>query len=79
MADLETQGTTITLRDMALYPDGALELSVGANHMMAILRQVGQEFAAQGFETLPVTGQRLSGANPGRAVDLIIDPTKYVR
>jgi hypothetical protein len=39
-------------------------------------RQLADEARALGFEELRVTGTRISGANPGKAVDVTIDLTK---
>jgi Holliday junction resolvase len=40
--------------------------------MRALRRDLMPELRREGFTILRITGERLSGANPGRIVDLIL-------
>ncbi len=51
-------------------------MSIGAREVAALRSQLAAEARSLGFEQLRITGQRISGANPGKAVDLLIDLTK---
>ena len=45
---------------------------VDVESLVAWLRDLLEEAAADGFDELRITGTRLSGARPGRRVDLTI-------
>jgi RHS repeat-associated protein len=75
-AEAVVEGKSLHLKDIAVFPRGAERLEVGAAEVMAMRRQLAEEARGLGFEQLRVTGTRISGANPGRAVDVTIDLTK---
>ena len=61
LAEVVVDGRRVELRDMAVYPRAKGRMTVP-------LAEVG----AAGFEELRITGIRMSGAAPGRRVDLTI-------
>ena len=72
LAEIVIDGSTIELRDIAVYPRGAQRLAVAPGELLAWARLALAEMADAGFEQLRVTGTRLTGASPGRRVDLTI-------
>jgi hypothetical protein len=73
LAEVHISGTTLTLKDAAIYPYDAAKLRVGIRAMRSLFRQVADEAKADGFSYLRVTAKRYSGARRGRAVDVIIN------
>ena len=74
LAEVETAGTTVHLRDIAIYPVGMPTAQVGAAGLVRALRRaLLPELRAAGFERVRITGTRLSGARPGRSLDISID------
>jgi excisionase family DNA binding protein len=56
------------------------QASVGAAALLAALRrQLIPRIRAEGFRQLRITGTRLSGARPGRTLDITIDLTEDPR
>jgi hypothetical protein len=51
-------------------------LSLGTREVAALRNQLAAEARGLGFEQLRITGTRLTGANPGKVVDVVIDLTK---
>jgi hypothetical protein len=72
-AEAQVVGRTLHLKDIAVFPRGADALSLGTREVAALRNQLAAEARALGFDQLRITGTRVSGANPGRAVDVIID------
>jgi hypothetical protein len=75
-AETVIDGKNLLLKDIALYPKGADSLELGAKEVLALMNQLAAEAKAMGFEQLRITGIRLTGANPGKLVDVIIDLTQ---
>lgn len=75
-AETVINGRTLHLKDIAVYPKGTDALSLGTREVMALRNQLAAEARGMGFDTLRITGTRLTGANPGKTVDLTIDLTK---
>jgi hypothetical protein len=74
LAEVVVEGSTLHLRDIAIFPAGTEHASVGARALLQVLRsQLVPELRGYGFDRLHITGTRLSGAHPGRNVDLTID------
>ncbi len=73
IAEVVVEGVCLHLKDIAIYPRKAVRLSVGVREVLAARGRLAREAHALGFRQLRVTGRRLSGANPGRLVDLTID------
>ncbi|WP_256972525.1 polymorphic toxin-type HINT domain-containing protein [Saccharibacillus sp. O23] len=83
MAEVHIEGSTITLKDLAIYPDGVIDNSaknnIGPREIIAWKNQVSNLAKNQGFSRLRITGSRAensSSANPGKGIDLNIDLTK---
>lgn len=73
LAEIEVDGTRLELRDHAVYSRAVGRLEVRVESLVAWLRDLLEEAAADGFDELRITGTRLSGARPGRRVDLTIE------
>lgn len=72
IAEIYLHGHQLELRDIAVYPNGAGRLAVSPAELLTWARFALAEIAEQGFKELRITGTRLSGAGPGRRVDLVI-------
>lgn len=70
LAEIVVTGRRIELRDIAVYPRGSVRLTVPPGELLAWARLALSELADAGFDELRVTGARLSGAGPGRRLDL---------
>jgi RHS repeat-associated protein len=71
LAEVESTGSTLILKDVAVYPTGTSgSLNVGTGQVMQALHQLENLARSQGFTQLQITGQRLSGANPGGLVNI---------
>jgi hypothetical protein len=71
LAEVETSGSTLILKDVAVYPTGTSgSLNVGTGQVMQALHQLESMARSQGFTQLQITGTRLSGANPGGLVNI---------
>jgi hypothetical protein len=66
-------GNTLHLKDIAVFPRGSGKVDLGMREMLALRTQLAQEARAFGFDQLRITGDRVSGANPGKLVDVLID------
>jgi RHS repeat-associated protein len=76
LAEIEVEGTTLHLKDIAIYPRGVEQLSPGTGAVLGAMNEIVQEAKSQGFELLRITGLRYSGANEGKEVDRTIDLTR---
>ncbi len=77
LAEVEIAGKSLHLRDIAIFPTGPERTAVGAAAVLSALRsELLPEVRSWGFTTLRITGIRLSGARPGRRVDVRIDLTE---
>ena len=72
LAEIVVVGSRIELRDISVYPRAVGSLSVAPAELLGWARLAFDELAAAGFDELVVTGTRLSGARPGRRVELRI-------
>lgn len=71
MADIYASGEVMELRNLVIYPEGPTErLNVGPETIRSILRTMEIEVRSMGYRELRITADRLSGANPGKHVDL---------
>jgi hypothetical protein len=70
MADIHVEGDLVELRDLIIHPVGVAKLAVGLRYMLFIRRQIEADIRSAGYTRLRITGDRISGANPGRHVDL---------
>jgi RHS repeat-associated protein len=66
LAEVETSGSTLILKDIAVYPTGTSgSLNIGAGQVAQGINQLKDMARSQGFTSLQITGVRLTGANPG--------------
>ena len=80
LAEVEVDGATIHLRDVAIYPVGVRHADAGAGPLLRAARaELFPGIRAAGFTRLRVTGTRLSGPRRGRIVDLTIDLERQTR
>ena len=63
----------LKLKDIAVFPRGSEKLDIGAREVIGIRDQLASDAAAQGFRRLRITGERLTGANPGKKVNAKVD------
>jgi len=75
-AETVIQGKTLHLKDVAIFPKGAESFELGAKEVIELRAQLAAEAKSLGFESLRITGKRLTGAKPGKLVDVTIDLTK---
>jgi hypothetical protein len=68
IAEVTITGSKLELRDPAVYSGDGRRVFLGVRPILEIARQVEALAKLQGFSALLVTGKRLSGATPGRAV-----------
>jgi len=73
LAEPISEGDTLHLKDIAVYPRTAEAVDVGAGAVLTIRKQLMTQARRLGFARLRVTGTRLSGAREGRTVDIIIN------
>ncbi|MCG6158092.1 hypothetical protein [Rubinisphaera margarita] len=74
LAEVEVQGGTLILRDVAIY--GPRPLTGMLNDVLAARSKIIDEARAMGFQKLQITGTRVQGsssANPGHCIDITID------
>jgi len=80
LAEIEVDGATLHLRDVAIYAVGVGLAEVGAAALVQAARAgLFAAIRAAGFSRLRITGTRLSGASAGRIVDLTIDMERQAR
>ena len=80
LAEVVVLEQVLHLRDIAIFPTGTGQASVGAAALMkALRRELIPEIRSEGFRRLRITGTRLSGARPGRTLDITIDLTEDPR
>jgi hypothetical protein len=72
LAEVSVIGHRLELRDIAVYPRGAEHLEVAPAELLRWAHFLLTEVIEAGFQELRVTGTRLTGARPGRRVDLVI-------
>src|SRR5277367_5171057 len=71
LAEVEIDGDTLHLKDVAVYPIGSsTAVAAGTGEILKALRVLEGLAREQGFRRLRITGQRLSGANPGADVEI---------
>lgn len=75
-AEAIINGRTLHLKDIAVFPKGAEQPNIGKKEVLTLRGRLADEVAGMGFDTLRITGTRLTGANPGKVVDMTIDLTK---
>jgi len=65
------EGTQLTIKNISVFSAETGErLNVGVGNMLKAIRPLFEELKAAGYTTVRIVGDRVSGANPGRAVDI---------
>jgi RHS repeat-associated protein len=65
------EGTQLTIKNITVFSAETGEpLSVGVGNMLKALRPLFDGLREAGYTTVRIMGTRVSGANPGRAVDI---------
>jgi hypothetical protein len=81
LAEVSINGSELTLSDVTIYGEsGDLVNQVGAREFLTLRDQIAEQAAADGFDTLRITGMRVAGSSsaaPGKVVDLLINLSKY--
>jgi len=75
-AEAHVVGTTLHLKDIAVFPRGTDALTLGLREVASLRNQLAAEARALGFDKLRISGVQISGASPGKAVDVTIDLTR---
>jgi hypothetical protein len=68
LGDVSVDGRSLTISNLAIYPEGARAASIGTGAVRTMFDSVAAEAEAEGFVSLTVSGLRYSGANPRRVV-----------
>jgi len=78
LANASTEGTTLTLKDVAVYSmaKGNLTNQVGPKEMLGAVKQFGAQLKELGYTKVIIQGVRATGANPGKKTQIILDLTK---
>jgi hypothetical protein len=80
LAEVVVLEQVLHLRDIAIFPTGTGQASVGAGALMrALRRELIPQIRAECSRRFRITGTRLSGARPGRTLDITIDLTEDPR
>lgn len=75
-AEVQISGRSLHLKDVSVFPRNVDKLSLGAREVATLCNQLAAEAKALGFTELRIIGTRITGANPGKQVDLLVDLTK---
>jgi hypothetical protein len=75
MAETRMSGSTLTLKDVAMYPDKARRPELTPDEVARLRGQLASEARSLGFETLKVTGLAYTGHKPGKLPDVSINLT----
>ena len=73
LADAHPEGTTLHLKDIAVYPRGAKKIALGMRELFRLKNELTAEARGHGYTKLHITGLRLTGAKPGKTPDLWFD------
>jgi len=76
IAEVVIKGRSIHLRDIAIFPRSDAVWKLGHKEVVELRGRMIDEFRALGFDSLRVSGKRITGANPGKEVDVTIDLTR---
>ena len=80
-AEVVIKGKKLELRNLSIFPVNTCRLKVGNRELIQLKNQLIEEARTAGFETLRITGRRISGASfdgtitSGRKIDIIIELT----
>jgi hypothetical protein len=76
LAEVQIEGDTLLLNDIAVYPLDVEQLDVGTRTLVLLRDTLAVEFAGMGFKRLRITRKRRSEALPGKTIDVEIDLTR---
>lgn len=77
LAERRRVGDVIYLDDIAVYPASGTSVTVGAAAVLRVARrELPKQFRGSGASSLVIRGSRLTGANPGRTVEITIALTE---
>lgn len=77
LAERRQVGDVIYLEDIAVYPASGSSARVGAAAVLrAARRELPKQFKGSGASSLVIRGTRVTGANPGRTVEIMISLTQ---
>jgi hypothetical protein len=76
LTEIIVVGSSIELRDIAVYPNGAVNLRIEPAELVSHARSIFAELTREGFDEVRITGTRVSGARQGRRVNLVIQLRK---
>ncbi len=68
LADVRISGSTLELIEPAVFAGDGTRIHPGVRQMLQIARQIEALAKLEGLTNLNLTGQRLTGATPGRMV-----------
>ena len=71
-------GTQLHISDGIIFPEGADYSNVGIAKVMSLMMELGRAAKKKGFETLHISGFRVSGANPGHEFEITLDLFKNI-
>ncbi len=80
LAEIDVQGTRLHLKDVVVFEESGKHVTGLMKEALAARTQLINAAIALGFKAIRITGIRTatsSSANPGHAVDLLIDLTRY--
>jgi hypothetical protein len=76
LAERRQVGDVIYLEDIAVYPASGASVTVGAAAVLrAARRELPKQFKGSGASSLVIRGTRVTGANPGRTVEITVSLT----
>jgi hypothetical protein len=70
LADIYVEGETLVLYNLSVYPVDHERLNAGVRNLLRIRRQMELDALLLGYKRIRITGKRLTGASPGREVDV---------
>ncbi|HEY5331850.1 MAG TPA: hypothetical protein VIJ79_18365 [Acidobacteriaceae bacterium] len=70
MADLNILGDVVEILELLIYPIDEEYIPIGTAKLRMIYREIASEVREAGYKRLRITGGRLTGASPGRRVDI---------
>jgi hypothetical protein len=73
LAEVSLEGRTLHLKDVVVEPLVTGRPKIGSAEVLAARRNLMELARAAGFQKLRITGQRLTGANIGKRVDVMMD------
>lgn len=73
LAEASKAGQALNLDDIAIFPTNGGNLNLGTKEVLALKTQLASKVKDMGFKELKITGKRISGANPGKKINIKMD------